>query len=1058
MRKTKLALVVAATLFSSASIYATETSSGVRGKIVDANGNPQANLTIELVHVPTKTVKTLTTSDGGVFRARGLAVGGPYRVRLQDGSEFTVKNAEDLFLKLSNTATVNLVIEPKAKKEIETISVTGSALAAAMKQGAGSEFGADQIANTGSIGRDLKSVLARDSKIIVDNTIEDGPGLSVAGANIRFNSLTVDGVKQNDDFGLNKNGYPSRRSPISLDAIEQLSVNIAPFDVSYGSFQGGNINVVTKSGTNDLSGSLFYYKSNDSLIGDKSDGLDINVGEFEEDTYGFSLGGALVEDKLFFFTSYEKYETTSPYGKELNNGDGNLTLTEIPGVTEDEFARIDQIANDVYGYDTLGFDADNKMEDEKLLVKFDWYINDNHRSSFTYQRSTGDTVRDFWPSLGQNNVASVSNRYRHADELSVYSLQFFSDWNDDFSTEVKVGLKQVTTTQVALGDDFAQLRITTPSGGDVYIGPDQFRHANELENDRFNFSIKGNYYLDDEHTLSFGYEREILDIYNLFVFGSKGWAEYVSIDAFEAMDPLLALYQNAPTNNPEDAADDFEYHTDVLYIQDEWAVNDDLTVTAGLRYTKYTNDDLPELNTNFVDRHGYANTENFDGLDLLSPRVGFNYLISDETTIRGGIGLFGGGAPNVWLSNSYGNDGVRKHVTFGLAENYGGWVDLEGFDGRNIPQYYLDNLAPVDADTNSIDPDFEIPSTWKYNLAVDHVADLSDVGLGEDWRLSAEYIYNKVNNAVVYRDLNLTQIDTAPDGRPIYDTATPFDLSLTNTSRGYSEVITLSAQKAFYTDHGMYDLRLDYTHQNSKEVNPGNAFIAFEGYAMPASSDFQSETLYNSEYEIPHAFSANLSWSGEVFGDNVTRVNLLFTARQGSHYSYTMATSGAFGGFGSDFADWNAFNSQLLYVPTGVDDPKVEFTNAEQAQAFDDFVSNNGCLSGQRGQIAKRHSCSSPWIQRLDLSVTQEIDITEDQKVELYLDVQNLGNLINSDWGRAEVYPPAYLVPVTNSTTIVDGVYNYDVNVTDGQLAVPQLSIVKVPSVWKAQVGIRYRF
>ena len=761
-------------------------------------------------------------------------------------------------------------------------------------------------------------------------------------------------------------------------------------------------------------------------------------------------------DTLFFFSSYEKYETTSPYGRELNNKDGNLSLTEIPNVSVADFDKITEIANRIYGYDTMGFNADNKMEDEKLLLKLDWYINDDHRTSFTYQKSTGDSVRDYWPSRSQANVASVSNRYRHADELTVYSLQIFSDWNDDFSTEVKVGQKLVNTTQIALGQEFAQMQIATSDGGQVFIGPDQFRHANVLDNDRLNFSIKGNYYLNDEHSLTFGYEHEILDIYNLFVFASKGAASYNSIADFENKQANTLFYQNAPSNNPNDAADEFTYSTNVFYFQDEWSVNDDLTVTAGVRYTTYTNNDLPELNESFVSRHGYKNTENFDGLSLISPRVGFNYLLTDETTIRGGFGLFGGGAPNVWLSNSYGNDGVRKVGSF-----KGAWfTTVPEFDGKNIPQSMLDELknSKPNGDTNSIDPNFKIPSTWKYNLAVDHLANLSDYGLGEDWRLSAEIIYNKVNNAIAYRDLNLTKTGTAPDGRPIYDTAGPYDLSLTNTSKGSSTIFSIDAANTFYADSGTYDVTLSYTHQDSKEVNPGNAFIAFEGYAQPASSDFQAETLYNSEYEIPHAFSVSLGWQNEIFGDNLTKVNLLYTARSGSHYSYTMKTNGQFGGFASDWADWDAFDSQLLYVPTGIDDPLVKFASEEQKMAFDNFISNDNCLSGQRGQIAARHSCSSPWIQRLDLSMTQEINITDTQKLELYLDIQNLANLLNNDWGRAETYPASYLVPIANNSGIENGHYNYNVEVANGELVVPQLTIAKVPSVWKAQIGIRYRF
>ena len=833
-------------------------------------------------------------------------------------------------------------------------------------------------------------------------------------------------------------------------------MNIAPFDVSYGAFQGGNINVVTKSGTNELAGTMFYYKSNDAMIGDKSVNDDINIGDFEEDTWGFSLGGAVVEDTLFFFASYEKYDTTSPYAFELNNEDGNLTPTEIANVSVSDFNKINDIAKSVYGYDNMGFDADNKMSDEKILLKLDWYVNDDHRAVFTYQKSEGDSVRDFWPSISQSNVASVSNRYRHSDELTVYSFQFFSDWNDDFSTEVKVGLKEVTTKQIALGEEFAQMEIKTSGGGSVFVGPDQFRHANELENDRLNFSFKGSYYLSDEHNVTFGYEREILDIYNLFVFASKGASSYNSIADFENKQANTLFYQNAQSNNARDAADEFEYTTDVFYVQDEWTVNDDLTVTAGVRYTSYTNNDLPQYNKHFEERHGYANTENFDGLSLFSPRVGFNYTLSDNTTIRGGFGLFGGGAPNVWLSNSYGNDGIRKVGVF-----KGAWfTSVPEIDGKTIPQSILDEVknAVPNGDTNSIDPNFKIPSTWKTNLAIEHTADLSDWGMGEDWHLSAEIIHNEVNKAVMYRELNFKKVDTAPDGRPVYDSIDKFDLSLTNTDKGYSTIVTLAANKAFYTDHGTYDLSLSYTHQDSKEVNPGNAFIAFEGYAQPASADFQAETLYNSEYEIPNAFSVNLNWQNEIFGDNLTSVNLMFSARNGSHYSYTMKTAGAFGGFkNAGFADWNAFGSQLLYVPTGVNDPLVSFGSDAQKQAFNEFVENDSCLSSQRGSIAKRNSCSSPWIQRLDLSVTQEIAITDTQKVELYLAIENFANMLNSDWGRAESYPATYVVPVT-STSIVDGVYNYDVNVVDGQLITPDYKVHKVQSVWKAQVGIRFSF
>ena len=482
--------------------------------------------------------------------------------------------------------------------------------------------------------------------------------LSVAGANIRGNSITVDGVKINDDFGLNKNGYPGRRSPISLDAIEQISVNVAPFDVSYGDFLGGNVNIVTKSGSNEFHGSGFIFRSDDSMIGDTSEGQEQNIGDFTEDTYGFTLGGPIIEDKLFFFASYEKFKSNSPYQFSLDNQDGVEAPNERIGVTQADYDLISQIAMSTWGYDIGQYNKSKDEMSENLLLKLDWYINDDHRASLTYMDNEGNTVRDYWAETFPNApwATSESNRYNQAETLTSYSLQFFSDWNDDFSTEVKISNKDVDTGQdPLLGANFGQMAITTGNGGQLYIGPDQFRHANILGNDRQTFSFRGDYFLDDEHKLTFGWDNEVLDIYNLFVFGSLGMTSFASTDDFAANLGFHA-FQNSIDGNPLNAADEFEFTQNTFYVQDEWTVNDELTMTYGLRYTKFSNDDKPVLNQNFVDRHGYSNQNNYDGLDLVQPRVGFRYEMDEDTIIRGGFGLFGSMGPNVWLSNSYGND------------------------------------------------------------------------------------------------------------------------------------------------------------------------------------------------------------------------------------------------------------------------------------------------------------------------------------------------------------------------------------------------------------------
>ncbi len=1058
--KIAAAIITATALYTVSPAQASDTSSSIRGQVIDATGNTLANVSVVVVHQPTGYKKTLTTTDGGVFQAKGLPVGGPYIVSIAGGTELKFENVNDLFLKLGEASKISLVAQSAtASPEIERITVTGQlAMAGTYSKGPSKEFSDEDILNTAAISRDLKSILKSDSRMVVDTTADGGPALSIGGGNVRGNSLTVDGVKQNDDFGLNKNGYPGRRSPIALDAIEQLAVNIAPFEVTYGDFQGGNLNIVTKSGTNEFHGSAYVYRTDDGMAGEKSEGSDLNIGSFSEDTMGFTLGGPIIKDTLFFFASYEKFESTKPYQFTLDNENGTADPGEKAGVTQADFNQIAQIAQDVWNYDIGGYDTTSEENAENLLVKFDWFINDDHRASFTYQDNEGNTVRDFWGETfpNANWATSESNRYNMTESLTAYSLQVFSDWSADLSTELKIARKEVTTHQDSLGGDFGQMLITTDNGGQLYIGPDQFRHANALGNNRDMFKFKADYYLTDDHLITAGFEHEKLDIYNEFVFGSLGMTTFDSVFAFEN-NLGFHVFQNALTGNAKDALDEFEYTTDTFYLQDEWTVNDELTLRYGFRYTTYTNDIKPVSNHFFEERHGYSNQGNFDDLELFEPRVGFNYTYDDDTVIRGGFGLFGGGAPNVWLSNSYGNDGIRKAFT----GCFGGC-----FDGVNQPAEIMDPANPIslpnggfdggNANTNSVHPSFEIPSSWKYNLGIERRQDLGM--LGDNWNLTADVIFTQVKNAAVYRELNMGTASSAakaPDGRPIYPITFPFDLSLENTDKGEGQVWTFTADKNFYTDFGNINFSMGYTYQDITEVNPGNAFVAFEGYSMPANDDFQSDKVYNSEFEVRHRFTANVTWSDELFGNNLTTVSLSMTSRDGRHFSHTMGTHtgndfvpGAFGGF-VGFASWDGYNSQSLYVPNGSSDPLVTYAEGFDQQGFQDYLASQSCLTA--GTISRRHACTSEWMTRLDLHMMQEITISGDHKLEITFDVENIGNMLNDDWGRAESYTQPFNAPVVN-VAIENGQYVYS------NFSKPSPTVAKIPSVWKAQLGLRYRF
>jgi len=1030
---------------------AQETSSSLRGNVVDETGKPLANVSIEIIHVPTGTTRNVATNDSGKFSARGLLVGGPYMVRLADGTEYKAASIEDMYTQLGQTQNVSLVAKVAADMELDEIVAVGTRIEGGIQSGSSRNFSISDILKTTAIDRDLKSIIQKDPKIAVDNTVDGGPGLSIAGSNIRFNSLTIDGIAQNDNFGLNKNGYPTRRAPISLDAIEAIQVNMAPFEVTYGSFLGGNINIVTKTGTNEFHGSGFFEYSDDGLAGSSNSGDQLNIGTFTEKTYGATLSGPIIKDKLFFFAAYEKYETTESFPFQLDSGSGSST--EILGVTQADVDRAVQISKDVYGYDALGFNADNPVDDEKIIAKINWNINDSHRLSATYQRAEGSEIRDFFTSPTTRTAALLSNRYTMKETLTAYSAQLFSDWSDNFSTEIKFGKKIVDTRQESVSPDSPAMTISTAGGGTIRLGPDQFRHANELDNDTRFIKVKGDYYLGD-HTITAGYEQEKTDVDNLFVFWSKGEFSFNSLDDYENRNSGFTIYNNAFSGNPDDAAAVFSITTHAFYLQDEWNPTDNLTLYAGMRFEVNSNDDFPAANADFQTRNGFSNQENLDGKKLWLPRIGFNYTLDDRTTVRGGAGIFGGGAPTVWLSNSYANTGVLSAAKFGffgpgepeaVAAAISGTPDATSA-ATNLQQFLTAN---PEADTNGIAPDFKIPSSWKFNLAIDHEFDLSSVGMGDGWNVTLEAIWTSVNSAVYWRESRRQQIGAAPDGRPLYDFPAGFDLILESTDQGHGAVYSLDIGKSWDTDNlGRFDLNLGYAYQDIKEVNPGNAFIAFEGFGQPATSDRNAQTLFNSEFEIKNRITANLSWQKEIFGDNTTAVNLFYTGRSGRHFSYTFGRTFLFGG--TFLSDFDGLDSQSLYVPSGAGDALV-VDNAASA-ALNSYVDGDECLSEYKGSIIPRHACTSGWVNRFDLHFSQEVKLPGlEHGLEFTFDIQNLGNLINNSWGRVESYLLPFNVPLVD-VGIEGGQYEYSNFRTQNQ------TVAALPSVWKMQFGIHYRF
>jgi hypothetical protein len=875
----------------------------------------------------------------------------------------------------------------------------------------------------------------------------------MAGQNFRFNSVTIDGVAQNDNFGLSKNASATQRTPISIDAIEAINVNIAPYDVTYGNFIGGNINIVTKSGTNEFSGSAFYSSTTDSMTGDKSKGVDVAIGDFDETIYGFTLGGPIVRDKLFFFVNYEKFETTVPSNTQ--------TIDNIAGVTQADVDRVRSVMQAEYGFDPGPFAASDDDQDEKILVKLDWHINDDHRAVATYQVADGDVLFDDFPEV----AVLQSNRYNINEKLTAFSAQVFSNWTDRLSTEFKIGFKDVENRQISVDTVNPDFTIFTAAGGTIAAGGDRFRHTNELDNESSIIKLKADYDLGN-HLITAGFEREEYTVRNLFLPFSKGNYNFFDIDALETRSLGFLLYGNA--NTGEDAEANFSLAVNSIYLQDEWTVSDTLTLKFGIRLDKYDNSDAVPENPIFEGVNGFSNTENLDGKDLVLPRFGFNWAATDRLTLRGGAGLFGGGVPLIVLSNSYSGNGVTR--TFAaFFENAFGPPISDSLDAAvaalpdpnaafdNMQQYIGFNAI---GDVDAIEPNFEVLSTWKYSIGAEYV-------FGDDWFVSGDIVFTDVNDGYNVFEGRRNQVGTAPDGRPIYDS--PLfqggHYIVTNTSAGKSTVITLSLDKSFDTNFGIWDINVGYANQNVDELRSYNRFVGFETYAFDAQTDLNNGQVAPSKYEVEHRITANLRWQMELFGDNTTSVGLAYAGRSGRHYSYVFGSDPVTAAFGGNFlADFGSEGDNpgpmLFYVPTGTGDALISpLTDPAFLADLDTFISSESCLNKSRGGITTRNACETDWVNIFSLHVQQEIKLGR-SAFDVFLNIENIGNLINDSWGRID----SYTAPSNVSPATVDIVANQYVLTPNAsyagspQTVVPRPAIARLASVYRVQLGLRFRF
>ena len=671
------AVMAVALLAVSVVSNAQEITTAVRGTVYTPDGAPAAGENIIVTDTRTGTRRTSTTGADGTFTVRGLGVGGPFTLRV-DSTQYEPALVTDVYTNLSSVASFDITLSA-ADATIEEIVVLASQVATIeLAVGPGTAFTLEDLESMPSISRQIRDVIRIDPRVSIARADGGaGSGINCLGGSSRANAFTIDGAVANDGYGLNEGTGTSARFafPVPFDTIASTSVEFAPLDVQYSQFTGCAINIVTKPGSNEFHGSAFYLFNDNDLTGDKLEGDTVISDPFEDKNFGVNFSGPIIKDKLFFFVAYEEtddnsVQNTGPSGAGFAN--------ELNFISEQEANEIKNVLINQYGRDPGEIVRTLPQTSERTFVRLDWNINDDHRAELSYTE-----LEEF--NLDPDDCCGSFNGFTFSDNFEIegieqetISLRLFSNWTDNFSTEFRYSFFDVLDIQGPLGGGEAQFenitRIQVEDGDENPIltsGPGFFRSSNDLSYDIEQIKLAADWIIGD-HTLTFGVEQETRDIFNLFIANATGTLVFADLAALQAGTARSMSMTGSFTQNPLDAAAEFERDVTSFYLQDEWRVNEALTVIAGIRFDEYGVNNPPPYNPVFEQRYGFTNTTSFDGLDLFQPRIGMTYEFPTnkwgESQVSLGFGIFGGGDPTVHFSNSYQNyGGALGEASFGTG-------------------------------------------------------------------------------------------------------------------------------------------------------------------------------------------------------------------------------------------------------------------------------------------------------------------------------------------------------------------------------------------------------
>lgn len=1007
------------------------TTAGISGTVRTRSGEPLPGANIVAVHVPSGTIYGTTSRENGTYNLPGLRVGGPYTVSASFVG-YAKQEESGINLQLSQVLRQDFVL---AEQAIQTGEVVVTAERSTV-------LNADRTGAATSVSRDVIQSLPTINRRIGDITrlTPQANGSSFAGQDNRLNNVTVDGSYFNNSFGLA--GSPGERtgvSPISLDAIEQVQVNIAPFDVRQGNFVGAGVNTVTKSGTNEISGSAYYQFRDQSFVGKKAGGKDFNPGNFEYSQVGVRVGGPIIPNKLFFFGSFEKDGLKEPGTTWRANRGGETPGGTITRVLASDLDALSAYLKTNFGYETGPYQGyEHETPALRFIGKFDFNLDDRNKFSLRYNHldSETDVLASNSSSLGLGNRRTNANalNFQNSNYKILENIRsIVGEWNsiigDNMANNLLVGYSHHDESRGYRGSFFPLVEIHQSGTNYTTFGFEPFTPNNELRYSSLQFQNNFSMYLDN-HYLTFGLSVESYESENVFFPGSQSVYVYNSLADFytdangylanpnRTTAPVtLRRFQVRWSNIPGQTkpVQPLEVLYAGIYAQDEWQVNDNLRVTLGLRLDRASFGDTGYENTNadgltFRDENGaavkYQTKKLPDASILFSPRLGVNWdVFGDRSTqLRGGTGIFTGRPAYVWISNQIGNTGVL--TGFSSIDN----TTTRPFN-PNPDQYKPTNVTGAPASSYELaltNADFKFPQIWRTNVAVDQKLPYDVIG-------TAEFLYNKDVNGVYYINANLpasTSNFTGADTRTRYATNRIHShvssaIVLKNQDQGYSWNIAGSLEKPF--KDGWF-AKAAYSYGISKNtVDPGSiAFGSWSNNSTPG--DPNNPGVGFSGNTMGDRIFATASYRLEYFDFGATTFSIFWegaTARDLGITNFSYSFNGDLNGDGQSSND-------LLYIHRNTSEMNFEqysvtisgatttFTSQQQADAWNAYIEQDPYLSKNRGKYAERGAAFLPMVYRADASVMQEVFtdfLGKRNSLQLRLDFLNIGNLINKDWG-----------------------------------------------------------